>query len=421
MSARPPLLLLTHRIPYPPNKGDKIRSFNLLRFLATHYAVHLGAFVDDPDDWRHADTLTTWCISHRLVALQPRRARLRSLRGLLTGEALTLPYYASPELRAWVEATLRETGAQRLVVFSAAMAQYAEGLGPGVRCLLDLVDVDSEKWRQYGERRRGPLGWIYRREARCLRAYEARASRTCAATLLVSAAEAALFRERCPDGAPPTVVANGIDTGYFRPDPAHGDPYPAGTRALTFTGAMDYWPNIDAVCWFAEAVLPAIRARHPDAVFHIVGARPAPAVERLARRPGIRVVGPVADMRPWLQHAALLVAPLRIARGIQNKVLEGFAMARPVLTTSEALAGIDAGTDYPLAAQTPAELARLAGEVLAGRIDPELGPRLRARVRADCAWPTRLAVLHGLLETPAQAVADTTAAPSRPLLEVGSP
>lgn len=399
MTTRHPLILLVHRIPYPPNKGDKIRSYHLLRFLARHYEVHLGAFVDDPDDWQHAATLRGYCADVHLETLRPLPARLRAFTGLLRGQALSIPWYRSSGMRRWLVEAVRTSAARRLVVFSAAMAQYADAMGDGARRVLDMVDVDSDKWRQYGEQRGGPAGWVYRREARHLLAYECDMSRRFDATTLVSPAEVALFHGLCPAAGGRVIdVANGVDTDYFRPDAAMVDPYEGGTLPLVFTGAMDYWPNIDAVCWFADEVLPRIRQREPRAAFHIVGARPADAVRALSARPGVHVAGTVPDMRPWLQHAWLAVAPLRVARGIQNKVLEGFAMARPVLATSAALDGIDVEADYPLRADTPEAMADLACAVLAGEGDPGLAHRMRERVRTAYGWAARLQRFVDLVE-----------------------
>lgn len=399
MTDREPLVLLVHRLPYPPNKGDKIRSYHLLRFLAERYTVHLGAFVDDPADHDHVATLRQWCAGVHAEPLPPVRSRLRMLPGLLRGEPLSIASYRSAGMRRWLRRTIAATGATRLVSFSAAMAQYADELPAGAHRVLDMVDVDSDKWRQYGERHSGPPGWVYRREARRLLDWERRAAAAYTATTFVSAAEAELFRRLAPESAQRVhAISNGVDCAYFSPEIGHEDPYAPDTRPIVFTGAMDYWPNADAVTWFADEILPRVRARHPGAAFHIVGARPAPAVRELARRPGIEVIGATPDMRPWLAHARLVVAPLRVARGIQNKVLEGFAMARPVLATPMALEGLELATDYPLCAERPDRIARMACDVLETGDGDGLGARMRARVVARYDWGRRLAPFDRLVE-----------------------
>ena len=344
------LLFLAHRIPFPPNKGDKIRSFNLLRHLSTRYAIHLGAFVDDPDDWQYRDALKPYCASIKLLPLHPRRAKLASLVGLLSGEALTLPYYRNRELARWAHELAASGAVTRGLAFSSAMAQLMPaGLA---RRVLDMVDVDSDKWTQYAPTQRWPLSWLYAREGRKLAAWEARVAQDFDATLLVSHAEAALLQQRAP-AAQHKIGAfeNGVDTGYFSPARDYPNPYPADVQGVVFTGAMDYWPNVDAVSWFAERIFPAVRAAVPGAQFTIVGSHPSDAVLALARQPGVVVTGSVPDVRPWLAHAACAVDPLRIARGVQNKVLEAMAMARPVVASAQAAEGIRAevGRDFTLA------------------------------------------------------------------------
>jgi sugar transferase (PEP-CTERM/EpsH1 system associated) len=344
------LLFLAHRIPFPPNKGDKIRSFHLLRHLSTRYAIHLGAFVDDPDDWQYRDALKPYCASIKLLPLHPRRAKLASLVGLLSGEALTLPYYRNRELARWAHELAASGTVTRGLAFSSAMAQF---MPPSLaRRVLDMVDVDSDKWTQYAPTQRWPLSWVYAREGRKLAAWEARVAQDFDATLLVSHAEAALLQQRAP-AAQHKIGAfeNGVDADYFSPARDYPDPYPPGVQGVVFTGAMDYWPNVDAVSWFAERIFPAVRAAVPGAQFTIVGSHPSDAVLELARQPGVVVTGSVPDVRPWLAHAACAVAPLRIARGVQNKVLEAMAMARPVVASAQAAEGIraEAGRDFTLA------------------------------------------------------------------------
>lgn len=391
MNSRTPLIMLVHRVPYPPNKGDKIRSYHLLRYLAARYEVYLGAFVDDPADSVHADALRQWCSEVYLEPLGAGRSRMRMVAGLASGQPLSVAAYRSRAMRRWVHDTARATNAAHFVAFSTAMAQYAEAMPRNARCVLDMVDVDSDKWRQYGERRRGPMGWIYRREARRLLAAERTAATTHDGVTLVSAAEADLFGNLAPESADRVrAVSNGVDCEYFDPCADYDNPYAGGVRPVVFTGAMDYWPNVDAVRWFADEVLPAVRSECPDAVFHIVGVRPTAAVQALSSRPGIEVIGATPDMRPWLAHAQLVVAPLRVARGIQNKVLEGFAMARPVLATPMALEGLDLGSEYPLRAERPDAFARLALQVLeqGGR---SIGERMREWVVEHYDWERQLA------------------------------
>jgi sugar transferase (PEP-CTERM/EpsH1 system associated) len=395
------LLFLAHRIPYPPNKGDKIRSFHLLRHLSARYAIHLGAFVDDPEDWQYGDALKPYCASIKLLPLRPRRARLASLAGLLAGEALTLPYYRNRELASWAQALAADGTVTRGLAFSSAMAQF---MPAGLACrVLDMVDVDSDKWTQYAPTQRWPLSWVYAREGRKLAEWEARVAKDFDATLLVSRAEAALLQERAPQARHKIgVFENGVDAEYFSPARDYPDPYPAGALGVVFTGAMDYWPNVDAVSWFAERIFPAVREAVPAAQFTIVGSRPTDAVQALARQPGVVVTGGVPDVRPWLAHAACAVAPLRIARGVQNKVLEAMAMARPVVVTAQAAEGIraEAGRDF-LLAQDEAGFVQAVIAQLQARAS---NAQARACILAHYDWARNMSAIDALFEgTPASA------------------
>lgn len=337
------LLYLVHRIPFPPDKGDKVRSYHVLRHLLAQHQVHLGTFIDDPADEAHVPALRAMCADLHVARLQPRRARLASLAGLATGEALTLQYYRSAGLARWVRQTLAAQRIDAAIVFSSSMAQYAVG-HPGLPSLVDFVDVDSAKWTEYADRHPWPLSWLYRREGRLLLDYERKVAAASARSFFVTAKETELFRRLAPECGPLLEpMCNGVDAGFFAPDAQRPTPFEADELPLVFTGAMDYWPNVDAVCWFVAEMLPELRRRHPRVRFHIVGRNPTPAVRALAGE-GVHVTGTVPDVRPYLQHAALVVAPLRLARGIQNKVLEAMAMSRAVITTpscAEAIAARD--------------------------------------------------------------------------------
>ena len=408
MSARPNLLYLVHRIPYPPDKGDKIRSFHLLEGLASAYRVHLGTFVDEARDWQYVETLRRWCASLEVRPLVPWRATLRSARGLFTGEPLTDPYYCDPTLHRWVKATLEREAINAIVVLSSSMAQYVPDTQTrSTRCIVDFGDVDSDKWLQYSGGARWPTSWVYRREALRLEQREGHIARMSHASVFVSHAEAEHFRRLHPDTRQHVhAVPNGVDTVKF--SPAHGfeTPYDADERALVFTGAMDYWANVDAVTWFAHEVLPAIRAREPRARFWIVGSNPTAAVRALGVLEGVKVTGRVADVRPFLRHATFAVAPLRLARGVQNKVLEAMAMARPVLATSAATRGIDSATPPGVViADTSESLAREALALLEAQDREARGASARRYVTERFDWDSsRRAWLALLAERPGGSV-----------------
>ncbi len=390
------ILLLCHRIPYPPDKGDKIRSYRWLMGLAERYRVHLGAFVDDPSDWAHTERMRALCGEVCLRPLPSLRARLRAMPALLTPRPLSVACYRDRQMAAWVRRMLTRPALSRIVVYSSAMAQY--GLGPLAarrRRIIDYVDVDADKWRQYAERTKAPLSWLYAREARCLLAHDARAARAFDASLFVSAAEAALFRQ-LSGVAGARAVPNGVDLAYFTPSPSRSTPYRDGEQAVVFTGAMDYRANVDAVRWLAAEVWPAVRQRFASARLYVVGARPARELCKLAC-PDILITGRVPDVRPFIQHAAAIVAPMRIARGVQNKVLEGMAMGRVVLTTSMGLDGIDAEPGrHLLVADDPYDMAAQLVAVLQGG-HARVGSAARELIRERYHWRTAIERFLGVV------------------------
>ncbi|MES2152912.1 MAG: TIGR03087 family PEP-CTERM/XrtA system glycosyltransferase [Pseudomonadota bacterium] len=407
------LLFLVHRIPFPPNKGDKIRSFHLLKHLAQRYHVHLATFIDDADDWQHVDTVRQYCGETHFVKLNPLTAKLRSVRAFGAGRPLSLDYYDDRGMHAWVRALMLRQPISRVLVFSSSMAQYATE--PQTRRVIDFVDIDSDKWAQYAVKKSWPMSAVYRREAQAMLRYERQVASEFDASLFVSHAEAALFKTMAPESAQRIDhFSNGVDTDYFSPEHVFPTPYTTADPVIVFTGAMDYWPNIDAVQWFAQEILPAVRAGHPTAQFYIVGSRPSPQVQELATRPGVTVTGSVPDVRPFLAHASLSVAPLRIARGIQNKVLEAMAAAKTVIVSPQALEGIDAvpGSELILAdgaqAFIDAVLAQLA------QPDPALGQAARGKVVGTFGWDSHLAKVDSLLEHTA-ALAPTLPSPAKEL------
>lgn len=398
------LLYLVHRIPYPPNKGDKIRSFHLLKHLAKSYTVHVGAFIDDANDWQYAEALAKLAGGEvKLLPLNPRVATLKSAIGLLTGEPLTIPYYRDRRMQAWVDAMLATKPIAHALVYSSSMAQYLMR-HKQIRRVIDFVDIDSDKWRQYAEKKSWPMSWVYRREARTLFDYERRVTHEFAAAAFVSEAEAALFQRLAPDCANKVFgFSNGVDAEYFSPEHAFDTPYRSGEQVLVFTGAMDYWANVDAVSWFAREIFPLVKCVQPAARFYIVGSRPSPEVQALAALDGVVVTGAVPDTRPYIAHAAVAVAPLRIARGIQNKVLEAMAMAKAVVATPEAAEGIRAQNETALlVAQDAAAYVEKLLPLLAGNAAPGIGAAARASVLRDYGWDANLARLDECLSAQAR-------------------
>lgn len=371
----------------------------LLR-LAEDYRVHLASFVDDPADWEHEGVLRELCASCFLRPLRPLLAKLRSLPALCGSDPLTRRYFHDRRIAAWLDEVAATRKPDKVFVFSSGVADYV--MGPrwaGARRVIDMVDVDSDKWRQYAAAKSGLSRWVYGREARTLGAFEQQASAVFDATLFVSEAEADLFRQLSPGTADKVhAVGNGVDCRFFDPDIGYPDPYPAGITPLVFTGAMDYWPNVDAVLWFAEQVLPKVTAKLPSAALFIVGANPDRRVQALGAHPVITVTGRVDDIRPYIAHAGVVVAPLQVARGVQNKVLEGMAMAKPVIASPMALEGVNAAPGREvLVAEDADEFSDTVLSVIADQ-HPDVGRLARNRVVADYSWQASYEKMADILE-----------------------
>ena len=387
------VLFLAHRVPFPPDRGDKIRAYHVLKHLAVRHRVHLIAFADGPGDMAAQGGLAPLTASITVVPRTKSRGRA-AIEALASGRAASITAFRHPAVARAVKALLAREAIDEIYVFSSQMAQYVPADAPQ-RVIMDFVDVDSAKFADYARTARGPLRWLYRREALMLLAHDTNVAARADASLFVSEAEAALFRER--SGADRVaVVENGIDTDSFDPA-ANFARIDAPGPSIVFTGQMDYPPNVEAVAWFAEAILPRVQARHPAATFAVVGRNPTAAVTALARLPGVSVTGEVPDVRGWLAAAAVVVAPLKLARGIQNKVLEAMAMARPVVASAPAAEGID----HDGTIRVGADAAGIANAVVALLDDPaaaaELGRAARARVQARYGWDARLALLDAII------------------------
>jgi polysaccharide biosynthesis protein PslH len=387
----PDLLFLAQRLPYPPTKGEKIRAFHDLKYLAQWYDIHLGCLIDDPDDLPYVDTLRGICRDIHVARVRRRLGRVTSLRGLLTGEALSVSYFRDRGLAHWVRGVVETVRPAVTFVYSSNMAPYIMDLPASGTRVVDLVDIDSEKWRAFAEATKGPMRFVYRREWRKIAELERRIARECDLSVFVSDAEAGLFASQHPDCATRIRgVSNGVDHRYFDPALDFAPVYDTTRANYVFTGTMDYPPNADAVVWFAADILPLIRRSVPAAQFHIVGSNPNQAVLKLARLDGVFVTGRVPDVRPYIAHATASVAPMRIARGIQNKVLEAMAMARPVVLTSGALEGIEADpATETILADTAEAFAAACCRMAAAPGAPEgiaIGAAARIRIVRDYDW-----------------------------------
>ena len=398
----PELLFLSHRVPYPPNKGEKIRAWHILKYLARSHDVHLGCLVDDPADLADLDELRHHCASLGCFRIYPALQKGRALMRMRSGRPLTIDVFDSPGLRRWVAETLARRPVERIFVFSSAMAGYVRKYKDRIR-VLDMVDIDSEKWHAYALHHRWPMRSLYAREGDTLLALERQLVREFDLTLFVSGAEANAFTALAPESADRVAwIDNGVDLERFSPKHAFPCPFSHGSTNIVFTGTMNYWPNVDAVKWFAEAILPIVRKKYPSVHFYIVGAMPSRTVLRLRENPGVVVTGWVHDVRAFLAHADVAVAPLRVARGTQNKMLEAMAMGRPVVATPEAFEGVQAtpGKDL-LVAKTPETMAKFIVDILEKRYS-ELGSAARKTVEQNHDWGRTLLSLDAVFSREVQ-------------------
>jgi len=331
---RPNLLYIAHRIPQPLDKGERIRVYHTLEFLAARANVHLACLADEPVAIGSVERLRSICERVEVVPLRWTRW-CRAALSLATGRSVTEGAFASPRLADLIRAWARDTQYHAAMASSSGMAPYLRlGEVSRVPAVIDLIDVDSQKWFDYAETTRGPRAWLYGTEGRRVRQLELSLPSNVHAVTLVSDAETRLFRSFST--AKSVTVPIGVNLEYFQP--AYVDQQPLSV----FVGALDYRPNVDGLLWFCHAVWPEVMKSRPDARFSIVGRNPTSAIRRLGRVPGVEVAGPVRDVRPFLARASIVVAPLRLARGVQNKVIEALAMGKAVVASPAAVAGLSA-------------------------------------------------------------------------------
>lgn len=403
-SRRLRILMLTHRLPHPPDRGDRIASYHRLRHLAASHDVYLASLTDENIQGESEAVLSEIVQDFAVTRVSPTQRNLRAIKAIFTGKAITPTVFYDALLMRMVEGLHRNKPFDVIYTFCTGMAEYArrilamhEPAGPGIPPrpfhILDLVDVDSEKWQGYADNAAGLKRWLYAREARKLRQIEAGSTMPVDAVGVISDAEAKLYQQRISSNVQPTVIGNGVDLEYFKPLPASAEPI------ITFVGVLDYPPNVEAVQWFVREVWPTVLEMQPEARCRIVGKRPTEIVRALDATKGVTVVGEVADVRDELARALVVIAPLQQARGVQNKVLEALACARPVVVTPPALEGIDVepGTHLLCEEDAPA-FARAVLKLLSDEaLRQQLAGAGRQCVEQRYHWQTRLAAIDKLL------------------------
>ena len=387
------ILFVCHRLPYPPNRGGKIRPFNMIRHLSRQHSVTVASLAHTEQEAADAAKLKDYC-EEVIAEIVPDSVRwLQAVKALLTSTPSSVAYFWSDRLGRRITDKLHSTKFDLIFVHCAFVAQYVFDWQQGIR-VLDFGDLDSAKWAEYARTRAFPLSIGYAIEARKLRRYETMMARRFQRCTVTTRGEMEEYQKLGAD-IPCTLMPNGVDTTFFRPiDKAENK-----HSVIVFLGRMDYFPNIDAVRFFVRRIFPIIRRERPDTQFRIIGSNPTGGVRELAKVEGVSVTGYVPDVRPYLADATVSVAPLRIARGTQNKILESMAMGLPVVTTKQAAKGIEAVPGKHLLVADDAE--NFAWRVLdileAKNLHSELTKAGRQQVEAAHVWPTSMKILDKVL------------------------
>ncbi len=436
------ILFLAHRIPFPPDKGDKIRSYQTLKYLAARHEVHLVCLIDNKRDLRAAEELRRTLPHLVYEELRPMPQRLRMITALYQNRPLTVSYFYLPRLQRKLDALVARERFEALFVYSSTMAEYVRDAKIPKR-IMDFCDLDSQKFKQYAEVSAPPFSWLYRFEGRRLARYEREAARNFEHVLFINPEERLLF-EQNRGGKNTALMSNGVDftqyEGSALPEASSENPPPVASSKnspleggqggvarndevekfscakntprtplkggiaarpyLAFTGAMDYLPNVDAAFWCAREIFPKLRAAVPELEFYIIGGNPSRKIRKLHDpHNGIHVTGYLPDLRPLLKGARVFIAPMRIARGMQTKILEAMACNVPVVTSANAARGIGAKPEHELLiAGTAAEYVEQVLRLLRPHEEHErLRRRALAFLRAQFDWEKNLAVLDRLL------------------------
>lgn len=378
---KPVLLFLCHRPPYPANKGDKIRSFNILKQLSGHFEIHLAAPTENPLEVSTASNLHKWCSSAEIFYIPKWKRAVQALFCLLTGKPLTNGWFYSSKITTWVSKKININNPSSIFVFCSSMAQYVIDTDlPNLNKVIDFVDMDSAKWHQFHKKSSGFKRWIFLREYRLLSEYEKEICSKFSKSFFVSESEVQLFS---PDNSVKDKVdffPNGVDLQYYKnlSTPCENNNY-----SIVFTGAMNYLPNIDAVTWFVSNCWHDIKKSVPKARLFIVGSNPSSEITCL-KSSDIIVTSEVPDIRPYLANATMAIAPMRIGGGIKNKVLEAIAMAKPIVMSPLATEGLNLPQDPALIiATSPNETVEACIKLLK---NPVPADHLRLWASENACW-----------------------------------
>jgi polysaccharide biosynthesis protein PslH len=387
------ILYVCHRFPFPPRRGGKIRPFNMIRHFARSHDVTVCSLVRSDEEASEGAGLSEFCKRYEMVQVEDAVQALRMFARLPTRTPSSFGFFYSAELARRVRTLAEREKFDLVFVHCSSVACYVEKL-EGMPKILDFGDMDSQKWREYAAYKAAPLSWGYGLEGAKLEREEARLARRFDLCTATTRAEWETLKAY-GTGAATDWFPNGVDAEYFAPSAVHYD-----EDHIVFVGRMDYYPNQECMTRFCADVFPLLRSKRPSVRLTIVGADPSPAMRRLSERPGVTVTGSVPDVRPYLESAALMVAPLNIARGTQNKILEGMAAGVPVVASRIAAGGVDADApDHLLTASTPDEYVAAILCVLEDRSERlRLARAGRERVLSHHSWAQSMRRLDGIVE-----------------------
>lgn len=387
------ILYLCHRFPFPPKRGGKIRPFNMIRhFSERGHRVTVCSLARSEDEARDGLGITPHCAHFEMARVHTPQQVLRMIARLPTTVPSSMGYFYAPSLKQAIDGLLARERFDLIFVHCSSVAQYVAHV-KGIPKILDFGDMDSQKWLEYAQYKPFPLSWGYWLEGTKLERAERQLAAQFDLCTVTTRAEletlAGFGTAKACDWFP-----NGVDAEYFQPD---GSEYDADV--LSFIGRMDYYPNQECMLRFCAETWPRIRAQRPQARLLIVGAEPTPAIRQLAALPGVEVTGSVPDVRPYVRRSAAMVAPLSIARGTQNKILEAMAMGIPVITSTVAVKGVDAEPEqHLLVGDSPTELTQATVRVMSSRVERmRLAEAGRARMLSHHNWAASLERLENLV------------------------
>ncbi len=396
------ILFLTHRVPFPPNKGEKIRTYHQLKHLSElGHTIHLFSPYEDESELEHFNALLeSFCA--KVESEQLKHKTIRLLKGLAKGQSLSVANFYDKNLQLKFDHFLSINTVDAILCSASSMAEYVfksktiNTLDKKPLLIMDFMDVDSDKWGQYKQSSSFPMSLVYAREQRLLAQYEKKIVKQFDVSYLIAEAEVSLFNQKVIKSDKVHVMGNGLDTTTFYPVKVkQQNPAPV----FLFTGVMDYKPNEDAVIWFVKSCWPTIITKHPNARFVIAGMNPSADINQLTNDKGIEVTGFVDDILPYYQQADIFVAPFRLARGVQNKVLQAFACALPVISTPMGAEGILCEPDRDiLIASTPDEFIQQANRLISQpALAQKIGQSAEQKIKQHYSWQSQLQPLDDLL------------------------